>query len=70
MERLETLNDSQVPYWIYVKSDRLKGQGKGRYKKASHVGFLHTYAVQELEAYKQELKTKGIEDNENSPIFM
>ena len=67
---LRPLNDALVPYWIYVKSDRLKGHGKGRYKKAKHIGFLHSYANEKLEAYKQELKIKGIEYNENSPIFM
>ncbi len=67
---LKPLNDSQVPYWIYVKADRLKGQGKGRYSKAKHVGFLHKYAVQKLEDYKQELKQKGIEYNQDSPLFL
>ncbi len=67
---LKPLNDAQVPYWIYVKADRLKGQGKGRYKKAKHIGFLHSYTVQKLEEYKKELKQKGIAYNEDSPIFM
>ncbi len=67
---LKPLNDAQVPYWIYVKADRLKGQGKGRYKRAKHIGFLHSYTAQKLEEYKKELTQKGIEYNENSPIFM
>ena len=67
---LKPLNDKDVPYWIYVKADRLKGQGKKRYKGAKHVGFLHSYTAQKLEEYKKELKAKGIEYNENSPIFM
>lgn len=67
---LKPLNDAQVPYWIYVKADRLKGHGKGRYKKAKHVGFLHYYAVQKLEEYKKELEKMGIKYDENSPIFM
>jgi integrase len=67
---LRPLNDPQVPYWIYVKADRLKGSGKGRYKKAKHVGFLHYYAVQKLEEYKRELEKMEIKYDENSPIFM
>ena len=53
-----------------MKADRLKGHGKGRYKKAKHIGFLHSYAVQKLEAYKQELKEMKISYTEESPIFM
>lgn len=67
---LKPLNDAEVPYWINVKSDRLKGQGKGKYKGTKHVGFLHYYAAQKLEAYKQELKQRNIEFNEDSPLFM
>ncbi len=67
---LKPLNDSDVPYWISIDADRLKGHGKGRYSKAKHVGFLHKYAVQKLEDYKQELKQKNIQYNENSPLFV
>jgi hypothetical protein len=67
---LKPLNDKDVPFWIYVKADRLKGHGKGRYKKAKYIGFLHSYAVQKLEAYKQELKEMEINYTEESPIFM
>ena len=55
---LKPLDDAEVPYWINVKSDRLKGQGKGKYKGAKHVGFLHYYAAQKLKAYKLGLKQK------------
>jgi integrase len=67
---LKPLNDSEVPYWISIESARLKGSGKGRYSKAKHIGFLHKYAVQKLEDYKKELKQKGIEYNQDSPLFM
>ena len=67
---LKPQNDTEVPYWINVKSDRLKGQGKGKYKGAKHVGFIHYYAAQKLEAYKQELKQRGITYTETSPLFM
>ncbi len=67
---LKPLNDKEVPYWLTVNSKRLKGSGKNKYKKAKHVGFLHYYAVQKLEAYKQELKQKGIEYNDNTPLFV
>jgi len=66
---LKPLNDAQVPYWIYVKADRLKGHGKGRYKKARHIGFLHSYTVEKMKEYR-ELKQMGISYNEDSPIFM
>jgi hypothetical protein len=67
---LKPLNDKDVPYWFRVEAKRLKGQGKGKYKKALHVGFLHYYAVQKLEAYKQELTEKGIEFNKDTPLFV
>ena len=67
---LKPLNDTDVPYWLRIDAKRLKGSGKGKYKKAKHIGFLHYYAVQKLEAYKAELKAKGIIYNENSPLFM
>jgi hypothetical protein len=67
---LKPLNDTDVPYWLRIDAKRLKGSGKGKYKKAKHIGFLHYYAVQKLEAYKAELKTKGIIYNEDSPLFM
>ena len=67
---MKPLNDKDVPYWLRVEAKRLKGSGKGKYKKAKHVGFLHYYAVQKLEAYKQELKEKGIEYNDNTPLFV
>jgi hypothetical protein len=67
---LKPLNDKDVPYWLRIEAKRLKGSGKGKYKKAKHKGFLHYYAVQKLEAYKAELKSKCIIYNENSPLFM
>ena len=53
---LKPLNDKDVPFWLRVDAKRLKGGGKGKYKKAKHIGFLHYYAVQKFEAYKAELK--------------
>jgi hypothetical protein len=67
---LKPLSDTEVPYWLRVEAKRLKGGGKKKYKKAVHVGFLHYYAVQKFEAYKQELKQKGIEYNNNTPLFV
>ncbi len=67
---LKPLNDKDVPYWLRIEAKRLKGQGKGKYRKAKHVGFLHYYAVQKFEAYKEELKYKGIPFNDDSPLFM
>ena len=67
---LKPLNDKDVPYWLRVDAKRLKGQGKGKYKKAKHIGFLHYYAAQKFEDYKQELKEKGISFNDNTPLFV
>jgi integrase len=67
---LKPLADKDVPYWISIESARLEGSGKGKYKGTRHVGFLHSYAVQKLEAYKQELKQKKIDITPDSPIFV
>jgi hypothetical protein len=67
---LRPLNDKEVPFWLRVEAKRLKGGGKKKYKKALHVGFLHHYAVQKFELYKAELKQKGIEYNDNTPLFV
>jgi hypothetical protein len=67
---LKPLNDKDVPYWLRVEAERLKGGGKGKYRKAKHIGFLHYYAVEKFEAYKQELKEKGIAYNDNTPLFV
>lgn len=67
---LKPLNDQEAPYWLRVEAKRLKGSGKGKYKKAKHVGFLHYYAVRRFEAYKQELKQKGITYDDNTPLFV
>lgn len=67
---LKPLDDKDVPFWLRVDAKRLKGSGKGKYRKAKHIGFLHYYANQKFEAYKQELKQKGIEYNDNTPLFV
>jgi len=67
---LKPLNDKEVPYWLRVEAKRLKGSGKGKYKKAKHIGFLHYYAVRKLKAYKAELKAKGIAYDDNTPLFV
>jgi hypothetical protein len=67
---LKPLNDKDVPFWLRVDAKRLKGQGKGKYRKAKHIGFLHYYAAQKFEGYKEELKRKGIAFNDDSPLFL
>jgi hypothetical protein len=69
-EDLKPLNDKDVPYWLRIEAKRLKGQGKGKYRKAKHIGFLHYYAVQKFEAYKAELKHKEIPFNDDTPLFV
>jgi hypothetical protein len=65
-ERLAKL----VPYYIVLGSERLKGKGIGKYKGVKHIGFLHHYAVEKLEKYKQELKKYNITVTPDSPIFL
>lgn len=67
---LKPLNDKDVPFWLQVGAKRLKGGGKGKYRKAKHIGFLHYYAAQNFEAYKEELKQKSIPFNDNTPLFV
>jgi len=67
---LKHLDDKDVPYWLRIEAKRLKGQGKNKYRKAQHIGFLHYYATQKFEAYKEELKAKGILFNDDTPLFL
>lgn len=67
---LKPLNDKEVPYWLRVEAKRLKGSGKGKYRKAKHIGFLHYYAALKFEEYKNELKRKEIPFNDDSPLFI
>jgi hypothetical protein len=67
---LKPLNEKDYPYWIRIDAKRLKGNGKGKYKKAKHIGFLHYHAAQKLEDYKQEIKAKGLTITDSSPLFM
>jgi site-specific recombinase XerD len=67
---LKPLNDKDVPFWLRIGSDRLKGHGKGKFKKARHVGFLHYYAVQKFDEYKAELSEKGLSFNDDTPLFV
>lgn len=67
---LKPTHDKDVPYSLLIESERLKGKGKGKYKGLKQIGFLHSLAVQKLEAYKKELERKGYVPIENSPIFI
>jgi len=42
----------EVPYYLVIEGSRLKGKGKGRYKKLKHVAFIHWYAGERLDKYK------------------
>ena len=48
----------------------MKGGGKGKYKGVKQIGFLHAYAAERLEKYKQDLVKKGIAINPDSNIFV
>jgi len=67
---LKPIDDKDVPYYMLIEAERLKGSGKGKYKGVKQVGFLHSLAVQKLESYKKELQRKGYTINADSPIFI
>jgi hypothetical protein len=46
----------EVPYYLVIEGSRLKGKGKGRYKKLKHVAFIHWYAGERLDKYKSWLE--------------
>jgi hypothetical protein len=54
---------------LEIKSARLKGSGKGKFKGANQITFLHKFAYEKLEAFKKEAKVKGYDLKEDSPIF-
>ena len=67
---LKKTNDEEVPYFLKIESKRLKGAGVGKYKGSKQISFLHKFAVEKLEAYKQELDRKGYTITQDSPIFI
>ena len=48
-----------IPYYLVIEGARMKGGGKGKYKGVKQISFLHAYAAEKLEKYKQELMSKG-----------
>lgn len=67
---LQPTSDPEVPYLIEIESARLKGRGKGKFKGAKQICFLHSLAVEKLEAYKNESVRKGYKLTDESPIFI
>jgi integrase len=67
---LKPTKDNEVPFYLKIEAERLKGSGRGKYKGVKQIGFLHSLAVEKLESYKKELERKGYEINNNSPIFI
>jgi len=59
-----------IPYYLVIEGARMKGGGKGKYKGVKQIGFLHAYAAEKLEKYKQELMSKGIAISPDSNIFV
>lgn len=60
----------EVPFYLEIESERLKGAGKGKYKGVKQISFLHHFAVKKLEAYKEELKKRNITITPDAPIFV
>ena len=67
---LKPTNDQEIPFYLLIESERLKGSGKGKYKGLKQITFLHSLAVEKLENYKVEAKRKGYILNDDSPIFI
>jgi len=67
---LRPTDDKDVPYYLIIEGARLKGSGKGKYKGVKQIAFLHSLAVQKLEAYKKELERKGYSITDDTPIFL
>ncbi len=67
---LQKTNDVEIPFQIEIEAARLKGAGKGKYKGAKQITFLHSLAVEKLENYKAEAKRKGYVLNDDSPLFI
>ncbi len=69
-EDLKPTGDGEVPYFLVIGAERLKGHGKGKYKGLKQIAFLHGLATKKLEGYKKELERKGYIPTEISPIFI
>ncbi len=67
---LKPTGDEDVPFYIMIEAERLKGSGRGKYKGMRQVAFLHSLAARKLEAYKKELQEKGYAFKEDSPVFV
>lgn len=67
---LKPTENKNVPFMLEIESARLKGAGKGKFKGAKQITFLHKFASEKLEAYKQEAIKKGYELKEDSPLFI
>ena len=67
---LKTTGDSEVPYYMEIEAQRLKGHGVGKYKGLRQVTFVHKLAWQKLEDYFAEAKRKGYNLTDDSPLFI
>jgi integrase len=67
---LKPTGEKEVPYYLLIEAERLKGSGKGKYRGLKQVGFLHSLATKKLESYRKELQRKGYVITENDPIFL
>jgi len=64
-----------IPYYFVIEGSRLKGGGKGRYKRLKHIAFIHWYAAQKLDKYevwiKNYLKTNlGVDLTSDMPLLI
>jgi len=67
---LKPTGDGEVPYYIEIEAERLKGHGKGKYKGLKQITFVHKLAWQRLEDYFAEAKRKGYNLTDDSPLFI
>ena len=55
---LKPTGEPDVPYYLLIGSERLKGKGVGKCKGVKQVGFIHSLAAKKLDAYKKSLAEK------------
>jgi integrase len=67
---LKPTENDNVPFMLEIESSRLKGAGIGKYKGLKQITFLHKFAHDKLEAYKQEAQKKGYDLKPDSPLFI
>jgi hypothetical protein len=67
---LKPTNDPEVPFYLLIEAERLKGAGHGKYKGLKQITFVHSLAFEKLLNCEVEAKRKGYVLNDDSPLFI